>query len=85
MSYQIIIKKKALKEIERLPKIYVPKVRDSIDQLAEDPYPSGCRKLVGSESSYRIRVGDYRIIYSVFDEELIVKVVRVRHRKSVYE
>ncbi|MEM9886509.1 MAG: type II toxin-antitoxin system RelE/ParE family toxin [Bacteroidota bacterium] len=85
MTYEVIIKKKALKEIERLPKVYVSKVRDSIDQLEENPYPSGCRKLVGSENSYRIRVGDYRIIYDVFDAELVVKVVRVRHRKNVYD
>ncbi|MEM8525498.1 MAG: type II toxin-antitoxin system RelE/ParE family toxin [Bacteroidota bacterium] len=85
MKFQIVIKRKALKEIERLPKQYISKVRETIDQLEENPYPNGHRKLVGSLNDYRIRVGDYRIIYSVFEKELLVEVIRVRHRKDVYK
>ena len=52
--------------------------------LATDPRPTGCRKLVGSENDWRIRVGNYRVIYEIADEVRIVRIVRVRHRKDSY-
>ncbi len=52
--------------------------------LANDPFPRGVRKLVGSEFSYRIRVGEYRVVYEVFESRLLIEIVRVRHRKDAY-
>jgi mRNA interferase RelE/StbE len=55
-----------------------------VDRLAEDPRPAGSKKLKGSDESYRIRVGDYRVIYDVLDVIRIVLIQRVRHRKDAY-
>ena len=56
----------------------------AVDQLAGTPRPSGCKKLHGADDTYRIRVGDYRIIYSVDDSIHIVAIERIRHRREVY-
>ena len=56
----------------------------SIDALVSNPRPVGCRKLYGSENAYRIRIGDYRVIYTVDDDVLVVAIERVRHRREVY-
>ena len=56
----------------------------SIESLDSDARPSGCKKLVGSDHTYRIRIGDYRVVYDIHDDKLIVLVVRVRHRRDVY-
>jgi mRNA interferase RelE/StbE len=53
-------------------------------ELSNEPFPHGVKKLIGSEFSYRIRVGDYRVVYEVFEKRLIVEIVRVRHRKDIY-
>lgn len=63
----------------------MPRIIVAVEALADEPRPQGCRKLVGSDDLYRIRVGDYRVIYSVDDRLLVVGVERVRHRKEVYE
>ncbi|WP_434743790.1 type II toxin-antitoxin system RelE family toxin [Micromonospora sp. SH-82] len=56
-----------------------------MDDLEQDARPAGCRKLVGEDGQWRIRIGDYRVVYAIFDQELVVLVVRVAHRSSVYE
>lgn len=55
-----------------------------MESLADDPMPVGCKKLFGSDHTYRIRVGDYRIVYDIQNARLIVFVIRVRHRRDVY-
>ena len=72
------------KDIRSIPRQEVARVIDSVSQLANDPLPHGSQKLSGSERTYRIRVGDYRVIYEVFCESRIIEVQRVRHRKDVY-
>lgn len=57
---------------------------DAIEALEENPRPSGCVKLAGDENLYRIRVGDYRIVYEIRDSVLIVTIIKVRHRREVY-
>lgn len=84
MKYEIRIKKSAQKEIKALPKNVIKRVLNKIKQLAEEPRPSGCRKIVGTENTWRIRVGNYRIIYNVFDEILLIEVIAVKHRKDAY-
>ena len=83
-SYQIEWKRSALKELKKTPKETVIRIVQAIELLAFDPFPTGTRKLSGAESSYRIRVGDYRVIYSVHEEQLLIEIVRVGHRKDVY-
>lgn len=83
-SYKVVVKKSAQKEIIKLPKAYRTKVLISVEKLSENPRPHGCEKIRGSKSSYRLRVGDYRVIYTVYDSQLVVSVVRAQHRKEVY-
>mgnify|MGYP006392600125 CR=1 FL=1 len=84
-SFQVEWKNSALKELEKLPRQIVTRVVAAVDELSDDPYPQGVRKLVGSEFSYRVRVGDYRVIYNVFQNKLVIEIVRVRHRKDAYK
>ena len=83
-SYRIEWKNSAYKELQKLPRPMIVKVVAAISDLSNDPYPSGVKKLIGSERSYRIRVGDYRVIYEIVEDKLIMEIVRVRHRKDVY-
>ena len=82
-SYRLVIKPSASKEIEALPKQDRKRVVNKIQGLAEDPRPVGCEKLSGNEQ-YRLRQGNYRILYSIEDRILIVMVVKIAHRKEVY-
>ncbi len=72
------------KDIRGLPRHEVVRVVEAVTQLADDPLPHGSQKLSGAERTYRIRVGDYRVVYEVFSESRIVEIQRVRHRKDVY-
>ena len=84
MTYVVRILPSTLKDILALPKTVRARVQRKIDGLASDPRPAGAKALKG-ERRLRIRVGDYRIIYEVDDGELIVLVVRVGHRREVYD
>ena len=84
-SYRVLIKPSAAKEIEAVgQKRDRQRIVASIRTLARDPRPVGCEKLAGEQDRYRLRVGRYRIIYSIGDAELLIVVVRVGHRKDVY-
>jgi len=83
-SYRIEWKYSASKEIRKLSKSAISRVLEAVAALAPNPYPAGCKKLQGSGHTYRIRTGDYRIVYTVFSDALIVEIVRVRHRKDIY-
>ena len=83
--YTVEIARRAVKSIARLPRAEQQRVRAAIDLLADDPRPPGCVALVGEESTYRVRVGDYRILYEVIDDRLVIQVVRVGHRRDVYQ
>ena len=83
-SWTIDVHRKALKELSALPKPIATRCWQAIRELAEDPFPQGTRALEGMESGYRIRVGDYRIVYQIHQSEVRVLVIRVRHRKDVY-
>ena len=83
--FEVFIKPSAAQELESLPrKKDRQRITDRIRRLAEDPRPPGCQKLSGRDR-YRIRQGVYRIVYSIQDEQLIVVVVKVGHRKDVYQ
>jgi len=85
-SYSLRIKASAAKEIERLePKKVRRQIVTRIQTLATNPRPPGCEKLAGAGDRYRVRHGVYRIVYEVRDEELVVVLVKVGHRSSVYK
>ena len=82
--FEVLIKPSAVKELESLPrKKDRQRVAARIRRLAEDPRPPGCQKLSGRDR-YRIRQGVYRIVYAIRDQQLIVVVVKIGHRKDVY-
>lgn len=83
-SFRIEWKASASRELRRLDRSVLPRIHEAVRLLAANPYPQGCRKLHGCESAYRIRVGDYRVVYEVVEQRLIIEIVRVRHRKDVY-
>lgn len=84
VSYRVEWKRSAAKELKKLPPSVILRILDSVRGLAEDPYPHGARKLAGSDQSYRIRIGDYRVVYTVEDDFLLVQIIRVGHRRDVY-
>ena len=83
-SYKIEWKHSAVKELRKLPKDAVVRILKAVEQLPANPYPPEVRKLIGSEHSYRLREGSYRIIYTVSSAALIIEIVRVGHLKDVY-
>ncbi len=84
-SYRIEWRKSTRKDLRRIAPAEVAKIVRAVEELSADPFPMGHTKLSGSERAYRIRVGDYRIVYEVFSGVLLVEVVRVGHRRGVYK
>jgi mRNA interferase RelE/StbE len=82
-KYKITIKKSAAKELSDIPKKELPKIVKRIQTLAQNPRPHGSQKLSRKEE-YRVRQGDYRIVYSVDDKVLTVDLVKIGHRREVY-
>jgi mRNA interferase RelE/StbE len=83
-KYTVYLSKKARKELDKLSDSMAKPILLAIAKLSEDPRPNGCKKLRGREG-YRIRIGSYRVIYEVFDGQLIVDVIALGHRKDIYE
>lgn len=83
-EYSIEWKRSAAKELRQLPEEVVRRVLRAVEGLRLNPLPAGVRKLSGTERTYRIREGSYRIIYSVYASRLVVEVIRVGHRRDVY-
>lgn len=82
-KYSILIKKSAAKELEQIPKKNIQKIVNKIHSLSANPRPQGSQKLSHLEQ-YRIRQGNYRIIYSIQDDELTLQIIKIGHRKEVY-
>lgn len=82
-GYRIFFRKSVQRDVEKIPKKDLQQIMKRIVALAGDPRPPGCEKLSAQER-YRIRQGNYRIIYSIQDDELTIWVVKVGHRKDVY-
>ncbi len=81
-EYAVNFRRSAEKDLRRLDAAVAGRVIRAIEPLSIEPRPAGCRKLQGSENAFRIRVGDYRIIYTVDDEVRIVAIVHVRRRRE---
>ena len=84
MAWEVRIQPTAGKQIERLDRSVARRIVGHLEKLAENPYPSGIKKLAGEENLFRARVGDWRIIYQVQDKLFLVLVIKVGHRKDVY-
>lgn len=82
--YKVEWKKSAKKELKKLDKQVIPRILQAVENLAENPYSSDSKKLVGSDSIYRIRIGDYRIIYNIESSVLTIEVIKVAHRREIY-
>lgn len=85
MPYRVEFAKSAADELRGLERTIQRRTFRKIEALSAEPRPSSCRKLVGSDHSYRIRIGDHRVVYEIHDGQLLVLVVRVRHRREVFE
>jgi mRNA interferase RelE/StbE len=84
-GYEVRWKRSALKELRQLPRDVVARILKAVEALSGNPLPPGVRKLTGVEHTYRIREGSYRVIYSIIASELVIEVLRVGHRKDVYD
>ena len=82
--YAVVLRKSAGRELSKLPKSDQQRIAREIDGLARHPPPHGVQKLAGSGELYRVRIGDYRVIYTIADRQLIVEIIRIRHRKDAY-
>ena len=85
MSYSVDFTTAAARQVRKLPRPARDRILDAIEDLGEDPRPHGAKKLVGESTAWRIRIGDYRVIYDVLDDVLTVTVVRAAHRREVYD
>jgi mRNA interferase RelE/StbE len=82
--YRVLLERGAERDLRQLSAKARDRVIAEMQALAENPRPSNCRKLAGTENDWRIRVGDYRVIYEIIDDIREVRVNRVRHRRDVY-
>jgi mRNA interferase RelE/StbE len=85
MTYRIEFTPAALRQLRRLDPSARRRVQAAIELLAEHPRPSGAKKLVGGDGEWRVRTGDYRIVYEVHDDVLLILVVAVGHRRDIYQ
>lgn len=84
-EYTITLARAARRELEALDARLVQRIVSAIDALAREPRPRGCRKLRGESNLWRIRIGEYRVVYAIHDERRLVDIIAVRHRSKAYE
>jgi mRNA interferase RelE/StbE len=82
--YEIYLERAAERDLKQLSMENFQGIIPHIKELGKSPRPKGCRKITGSKSDWRIRVGDFRVIYEIDDKEKAVRVMRVRHRRNAY-
>ena len=84
-SYKLIWKSSAERELRQLPKETIVKLLSFAETLVINPFPSGVKKMQGAQNTYRARSGNYRLIYEVNGNELLIQIIRVGHRQDVYK
>lgn len=84
-NYSVALTASATKELKNLSGNLVARIVPRVENLATNPRPPGCKKLQGGDREWRIRIGDYRVVYTVDDAKQLVEVTRIRHRSEVYE
>ena len=82
--YEVLLERAAEQDLKRLPKEILPRVVRALRALSKTPRPAGVRKLEGSRSDWRIRVGDHRIVFEIDDPGKVVRIMRIRHRREAY-
>ena len=85
MSYRIEVAPAAVRQLRKLDRVAQRRVQAAIELLASKPRPSGAKKLVGGDGEWRVRTGDYRIVYEIHDSVLLILVVAVGHRRDIYD
>jgi mRNA interferase RelE/StbE len=83
-SYRVLFKTSADRSLKRLPQNVQRRIVGDVEMLAHNPRPSVVVKLIGAENLWRIRIGDYRVVYEIHDDRLVILVLRVAHRKDIY-
>jgi mRNA interferase RelE/StbE len=83
-QYKTEVSATAERQLKKIPSEEAIRILRSISLLAADPRPAGCRKLSGFESIYRIRIGNYRVIYEIDDKRILVIILKIGHRKDIY-
>ncbi len=83
--YKIEWKRSAVKELKKLSKENINRILETVEALSSSSFPNQTKKLVGSNNSFRIRVSDYRIIYTVLSKILTIEIIRVGHRRDIYK
>jgi mRNA interferase RelE/StbE len=84
-EYLIVFARSAAKEIEKLNEPLSSRILARIESLSSTPRPSGCRKLQATEALWRIRIGDYRVLYAIDDHRQLVDIIAIRHRRDAYD
>jgi len=84
MSYKILILRHAQKELAQLPKQEYERIKEAVEKLSNEPRPQGCKKLMGREG-WRVRVGNYRVIYEIDDTKQALTILHIGHRRDVYK
>jgi mRNA interferase RelE/StbE len=84
-DYRVALARSAEKELQRLSRAVVARIVSRLEHLATEPRPPGCKKLRGGDNEWRIRIGDYRVVYEIDDGARAVDVTRIAHRSEVYE
>ena len=82
--HEVLLGTAAEKDLDKLPKSIFARIIKELKKLAENPRHIGSRKIVGSMSDWRVRVGDYRIVYEIREDEKVVRVMRIKHRREAY-
>ena len=82
--YEVLIESAAQADLNRLSADILRRIGPHLKALAENPRPPGCRKITGSHDDWRIRIGDYRVIYEIDDSSTTIRIMRVRHRREAY-
>lgn len=82
--YEVVLSPKAEKQLDELPTPLRRRIAEAVEGLESNPQPHGVKKLTGAENLWRIRVGDYRIVYTIENDRLIVLVVKIGHRREIY-
>ncbi|MDT3739863.1 MAG: type II toxin-antitoxin system RelE/ParE family toxin [Candidatus Kapabacteria bacterium] len=85
IEYKIFWKKSAVKELKKIPNQFADKIYDAISELSNEPRPDNSKNMVSLSKHYRLKVGDYRVVYSIEDKILIIEIIRIAHRKDVYK
>ena len=82
--YRIVLKKSVLKDIRKIPAVILRRIQEEIVSLAENPFPNGVESIQGYARHYRIRIGNYRVVYEVATQVRIITIIRIGHRQKVY-